>query len=148
MCKRKKGLLCAGCIFALLFLGGYVWFCANWPHGDPDPVSAATPFVNDPGLIGNWRSVDFVAAAADFAPGKSKARGDLFLKELAFLPGGKTPHPYWTWTRGKLYHRDDQTTAGYEIRRIGGKDYLFLEWINSEVVLLKWKPCLYVLARE
>lgn len=148
MRKAMKWIARAAGVLAILVLVGVGWFYANWPHGDPDPVSVATPFVDDPAVIGKWRSVDFVAAAEDFVPGKPKSRGELFLKELTFLPGGKTPQSYWTWTRGKLYHRGDQTTAGYALRTIDGKDYLFLEWMSGDVVLLKMKPKLYVLARD
>ena len=148
MRKLMKWLLRGGCVLALLFLGGLLWFHANWPYGDPDPVSEASPFVDDPAVIGKWRSVGLVAQIDDFVPGTLHSRGDLFLTELTFLPRGKTPQSFWTWTRGKLYHHGDQTTAGYEIRKIDGKDYLFLEWISGDVVLLKRKPLLYVLVRE
>ena len=38
--------------------------------------------------------------------------------------------------------------AGYEIRNIEGKDYLFYEWISGDVTIRGMKPCYYVLRKE
>lgn len=48
------------------------------------------PFVDDPEVIGNWQSVDFVNNIHDFNVGKRYSQDDLFLKNLNFLEGGKS----------------------------------------------------------
>jgi hypothetical protein len=42
------------------------------------------PFVNDPQVIGAWKSVDFVEKEKDFKPDKKSWKGELFLNNLVF----------------------------------------------------------------
>src|SRR5271157_3429857 len=48
------------------------------------------PFANDDAVLGRWTSVDFVDEPGQFNSERRHFRGDLFLKELKFLPGGET----------------------------------------------------------
>jgi hypothetical protein len=102
------------------------------------------PFVNDPQVIGEWKSVDFVETIAEFNPDKP-TEGELYLKGLTFLENGRTSQPWWTWTKGVVMHSGDQTASHYEIREIKGRSYLFLEWKSGDVTILGKKPCYYVL---
>jgi hypothetical protein len=52
------------------------------------------PFVDDPRVIGEWRSADVVATIAEFDPGQPQMQGEFFLKGLIFLENGKTPQPW------------------------------------------------------
>jgi bla regulator protein BlaR1 len=106
------------------------------------------PFVNDPQVIGEWESVDFVANPSDFRPDKPAWSGELSLRGLAFLEGGKTPQPWWTWTKGILIHHGDRTASHYEIREINGQQYLFLEWKSGDVTIRGMKPNYCVLRRR
>jgi serine/threonine protein kinase len=106
------------------------------------------PFVDDPQVIGTWKSVDFVSAIENFDPARREMKGDLFLKELTFEPNGKTAKPWWTWTKGVLIHHGDQTASRYEIREVKGGTYIFLEWKSGDFTILGRKPAYYVLQRE
>ena len=55
-------------------------------------------------LTGHWESVDFVSSIEQFDPETKSWRGDLYLKELTFLPDGKTDRPFWTWKGNVLHH--------------------------------------------
>ena len=46
------------------------------------------PFVNDPPVLGEWVSVDFVREPGKFTPGKRGSSVDLYLKGFNFLPDG------------------------------------------------------------
>jgi len=105
------------------------------------------PFANDDAVLGRWTSVDFVAEPGQFNPGKKNFEGDLYLKDLTFLGDGKTRGP-WTWTKGVLIHPDDKTASKYEIKRLGDKDYLFLEWKSGDYTISHMKPKYYVLTRD
>jgi serine/threonine protein kinase len=106
------------------------------------------PFVNDPQVIGQWDSVDFVANPADFNPSKRSWQDKLFLTGLSFLEGGKTPQPGRTWTKGTLINEMDKTASHYEIHELNGKLYLFFEWKSGDVTLLGMKPNYYVLRKQ
>ncbi|OGR77102.1 MAG: hypothetical protein A2X32_07425 [Elusimicrobia bacterium GWC2_64_44] len=106
------------------------------------------PFRDDPAVVGVWESVDFVESPAKFDPAVPAWKGDLYLKELAFLPKGKGGKPWWTWTRGVVLHQGDKTASRYEIKKIGGADYLFFEWKSGDYVFRGAKPFYYVLKRK
>ncbi len=105
-------------------------------------------FVDDPQVVGKWESVDFVADIADFDPTERSWTGELYLKGLTFLPNGRTPQSWFTWTKGKLIHHGDQTASNYEIRQINGVSYLFLEWKSGDVTIAGMKPHYYVLKQK
>jgi hypothetical protein len=106
------------------------------------------PFVNDPQVIGQWESVDFVADPAEFNPEKQAWKGELFLTGLSFLEGGETPQLGRTWTRGTVMDHADRTASHYEIRALNGKLYLFFEWKSGDVTISGLKPNYYVLRKK
>ena len=106
------------------------------------------PFKNDPAVIGAWESVDFVESPERFDPAAKAWQGDLYLKELVFLPKGKGNKPWWTWTRGLVLHQGDRTASKYEIKKIGGAEYLFFEWKSGDYIFRGAKPFYYVLKRK
>lgn len=114
------------------------------------------PFVNDPAVIGEWVSVDFVRTPGEFAPGARSFQGDLFLGGFKFLPGGKmavlpnAPEgaPWFNWTKGVVTHSGDKTAARYEIKKISGAEYMFFEWKSGDYTLRGMKPQYYVLKRK
>ncbi|MCX5772679.1 MAG: M56 family metallopeptidase, partial [Candidatus Hydrogenedentes bacterium] len=95
-------------------------------------------------ILGRWQAVDFVDSPAEFKPGKRQFRGDLYLKQLDFLPNGRTSGP-WSWDNGYLYHPGDQSKAQYTTKTIRGKRYLFMEWMSGDVLIRGQKPSYYVL---
>ena len=106
------------------------------------------PFVNDPAVIGKWTSVDFVKEPSLFTVGAKNFKGDLYLKELTFLPDGKTAKSWWTWTKGVVMHSGDKTASAYEIKEISGRKYMFFEWKSGDYTILHQKPKYYVLKKD
>lgn len=105
------------------------------------------PFVDDPELIGQWQSVDFVASPEQFKPGEQQFTGDLYLKDLSVYPGGKTSR-IWIWTKGMLLHPGgDHTASQYEIKDIDGARYLFMQWKSGDYILRGAAPRYYVLKK-
>ncbi|MEN6627722.1 MAG: M56 family metallopeptidase [Candidatus Sumerlaeia bacterium] len=104
------------------------------------------PFVDDPAVLGNWESVDFVKSIDAFDPAKKSFKGDLFLKNVAFFDKGVS-WP-WRWTKGYLWHPGDKTEARYTIKTIDGTPYLFMEWISGDVTIRNQEPWYYVLKRS
>lgn len=102
------------------------------------------PFVNDPQALGGWEAVDFVRDINDFMPGQKSWGGDLFLKELFFLDGGKTNWAF-TWTKGLVLHSGDKTASKYIIREMNGSKYMFMEWKSGDYTFRHMKPSYYVL---
>ncbi len=105
------------------------------------------PFVDDPQVRGKWESVDFVSEMKDFNPGKPKWKGDLFLKELIILPNGRTFRPWWTWTRGMIFHSGDRTASKYAVKEMNGTPYMFFEWKSGDYSIMHRKPQYYVLKK-
>jgi hypothetical protein len=105
------------------------------------------PFVDDPQVIGEWESVDFVANPADFTPGEQSWGDDLYFKKLTFRENGKTAKRWLTWTKGFVMHHGDKTASRYEIRKIKGQPYLFFEWKSGDVTISGMKPYYYVLKK-
>ena len=138
--------------FVMEYIGGGQWqgklggMQFTVPVGTQDNIDL--PFVNDPQVLGQWESVDFVADPADFSPDKPSWKGKLYLKGLSFLEGGKTPQPWWTWTKGVVIHHGDKTASHYEIRELNGKLYLFFEWKSGDVTISGMKPHYYVLRKK
>lgn len=99
-------------------------------------------------LIGHWQSVDFAESIEQFNPNQKTSSRDLYLKELTFLPDGKTDRPYWTWKDGILHHSGDNTDAKFFIKKISGVEYLFLEWMSGDVINKGLSPKYYVLKKE
>jgi hypothetical protein len=105
------------------------------------------PFVNDPQVIGTWKSVDFVREMEHFEADKKQWKGDLYLKELIFMPNGKTFKPWWTWTKGLVFHSGSKTASKYHIKEIDGSTYMFFEWKSGDYTIRYMKPFYYVLKR-
>lgn len=108
----------------------------------------ALPFVDDPAVIGEWHSVDFVREPGDFVPGARKFRGELYLESLTFLPGGRTAVPWFGWTRGVVMHLGgDHTASRYIIKEMNGAVYMFFEWKSGDYIIRHKKPEYYVLKK-
>ena len=105
------------------------------------------PFVNDPQVIGTWKSVDFVDEMNQFNPVRKSWKGDLYLKELVLLPDGKTFKPWWTWTKGLVFHSGDKTASKYLLKETGGSTYMFFEWKSGDYTIRHEKPAYYVLKK-
>jgi bla regulator protein BlaR1 len=105
------------------------------------------PFENDPCAIGGWRAVDLVKYVDKFTPGVKSCKGDLFLKELFIMEGGRTNLAF-SWTKGLILHYGDRTASEYYIEEIDGDKYMFLEVKSGDYVFRHMKPRYYVLVKD
>ena len=109
------------------------------------------PFVPDARLVGLWESVAFVARPENFVPGE--ACSDLYLKSIEVFPGGSLVQRYmdseWhdRWTKGYILSLHRQTAASYQIREIGGTEYLFMQWKMGNYIYGGMQPEYYVFRR-
>lgn len=142
--RRACGIAFVFALGGLVGWGGGFWLGGGSRH-QVDNLDLV--FIDDPAAIGRWKSVDFVETASEFKPGGPHWTGDLYLKELVLLPGGKFEQPWWTWTRGVIMHSGDQTASHYEIREIDGAKYMFFEWKSGDYTIRHWKPQCYVLKK-
>jgi hypothetical protein len=135
--------------FVMEYIGGGQW--QGTLAGTQFTVAVGTkdnidlPFVNDPQVLGEWESIDFVPDIAAFEPAQPLWKEKLYLKGLTFLENGKTPQPWFTWTKGFVLHHGDQTASRYEVREVKGGQYLFFEWKSGDVTIAGMKPHYYVL---
>ena len=106
------------------------------------------PFVNDQQVIGTWKAVDFIGEMEQFKPSRRNWKhGELYLKELVILPNGKTSKPWWTWTKGLIFHWGDRTASKYTLKDIEGSTYMFFEWKSGDYTIRHRKPSYYVLKK-
>ena len=110
------------------------------------------PFVDDPAVHGKWVSVDFAETIEQFRPDQKRWGADLYLKEMTFLDDGKIALQWksakWTWTKGLIINEEGKTAPAYTIKRLDGKDYLFVEWKSGDYVFRHMTPQYYVLTRR
>ncbi len=108
------------------------------------------PFVNDSKVIGTWKTVDFVREMEEFKDSEKQwehGESRPYLKELIFLPNGKTNENYRTWTKGLVFHSDNKTASKYTIKKINGSTFMFFEWKSSGYTIAYQKPGYYVLKK-
>ena len=115
------------------------------------------PFVFDPNVIGDWRTVDCVKTKERFDPAHPTTAA-FSVSSIRFRTDGTAIITYdaidkaragketFSWTRGVLIRGG--LACAYEIRRSEGKEYLFLEWKNGDYVYGGQDPWHYVFVRE
>ena len=103
-------------------------------------------FVDDPAVIGTWYAVDFVPSIEAFIPGQRFWKEDLHLADITFKPGGAASG-WWRWSKGYAWDSREKNLCNYAFKNIGGTEYLFFEWVNSDVTQRGQKSFYYVLVR-
>ncbi len=103
------------------------------------------PFVNDPKVVGGWKTVDFVREISQFNPSKKSWKGKLWLNHIVFEEGGTVPRSGQTWTKGLVL--SDDTASKYIIKEIDGSAYMFYEWKSGDYTICYMKPFYYVLKK-
>jgi bla regulator protein BlaR1 len=117
------------------------------------------PFIDDPAVLGQWASVDFVATPDQFVPGQQRFKEALYLTAMEFLPSGEmswgtegdalTPRPWIVWTKGVVMHQGgDKTASRYTMKDIDGSTYMFLEWKSGDYIIRHQRPQYYVLKKK
>ena len=104
-------------------------------------------FVNDPNIVGEWQSVDFVENIEDFNVNSKKFKDDLYVKELNFTEDGKVPKTVFTWTRDHILNDVDKTDSSYLIKDIDDATYMFFQWKSGDYTIRGMKPYYYVLKK-
>jgi bla regulator protein BlaR1 len=127
------------------------------PPGQKIVDNIDLPFVNDPDVLGQWASVDFVERKDELSPGSRHWDEELYLKGMTFYSNGgfrysiavpdtqSKPQPWVKWTKGVVMHSGDHTASKYEIRQIGGGKYMFFEWKSGDYTIRHCQPLFYVL---
>ncbi len=113
------------------------------------------PFVNDPAVLGEWVSVDFVRMPGDFVPGYKSFQENLYLGGFKFLPNGAMAvmpfspggAPWFRWSKGVVTHNGDKTASRYTITEIKGRTYMFFEWKSGDYTIRHRTPEYYVLRK-
>jgi bla regulator protein BlaR1 len=108
------------------------------------------PFINDSKVIGTWKSVDFVPEIEDFKDSEKQwehGEDRPYLKQIIFLPKGKTTDNYRTWTKGLIFHSGNKTAGKYTIKKIKGSTFMFFEWKNDSYTSGYMKTKYYVLKK-
>jgi len=106
------------------------------------------PFVDDPELVGKWLSVDFVNTIEQFNPEKKFYSGDLYIREITFIEGGKSvDNPSIRWTKDYIMLEEYKTAGKYEIKHINGETYLFFEWKGGDYTIRGMDPSYYVMKK-
>jgi len=113
------------------------------------------PFVNDPAVVGEWDSVDFVWVPEDFVPGKKQFEGGLYLGgfkffakgAMAVIPFAPDSAPWFKWTKGVVTHDGDKTASRYEIKELDGAQYMFIQWKSGDYTIRHRTPEYYVLKK-
>jgi DNA-binding transcriptional MerR regulator len=117
------------------------------------------PFINDKLVLGSWISCDCVNSIAGFNPEKKLfSKDNLWFKKIYFKGNGELEECYGeskiitspsiSWTKGLTLQHKLKTAPAYELHRINGCDYLFIEWKSGDYIFGKRKPCYYVFNRE
>jgi len=98
---------------------------------------------DDPDVVGEWKTVDFVERIEDFTPGKKGWPGGFAFEYLKFMPEGRTSGP-WKWTKGYMWHPGNKAEGKYVVKDLNSKKYLFMEWISGDVLIRGEKSHYYV----
>ena len=133
-----------GLVFVIAFVVALL--AIIWSYKIRDNIEL--PFQNDPIVIGEWTTVDFIPNIEVFFPEKKYSREtNLYLKKLEFKENGDMGVPYLKWTKGFVTHQGDKTASAYLIQQIGNEQYMFFEWKSGDYVYLHKKPLYYVLKK-
>lgn len=104
------------------------------------------PFTDDPEIIGDWKSVDFVRDINDFKSDTKTWKDELYLKQMTIMPNGRT-NIGWTWTKNWICDYNIDLKAQYKIKTLGDETYLFFPWLSEDVTIRGQKQCYYVLKK-
>ena len=112
---------------------------SKWDIGIKDDIDM--PFVDDPAVIGKWKTWGFLGANEPFST-EQEDEEDQYWKSVEFFPGGHVTSVYedeviegddkQTWTKGCLLRKFNYSACAYEIKTVDGVDYLIVEWKSGD----------------
>lgn len=114
------------------------------------------PFVPDEAVMGAWTVRDFVKTPDCFlADRQNFPRDGMFFESVLFKDNGRAVVQYRGrptleshWTAGYLLDRENAIAEAYVIQRIGGAEYLFVEWKSGDYQFGGRTPLWYVFERK
>ena len=128
---------------------------SKWDIGIKDDIDM--PFVDDPAIIGKWKTWGFLGADEDFNTEKEDEE-DQYWKSVEFFPGGHVTSVYedeviegderQTWTKGYLLRKFNCSACAYEIRTVDGVDYLVVEWKSGDYRWGRFPTNYYTFVRD
>jgi hypothetical protein len=97
------------------------------PQDNP-PFFYDGKFVNNPGLVGTWTTVDSVKSIEDYTPsGKKQNIGRPAFPKLTLAANGATDTPRFLWSGDTLMDADQRAALKMTHKTMDGSDYLFVE---------------------
>lgn len=117
------------------------------------------PFLPDPAAVGAWEAFDRIDTPDAFsATPHSKDASRLFFREIAFSDRGVCyklirnslggTRLFYTYTKGLVLDKERSFAETYEIRTLGGEDYLILAHKSGDYAYLGKVFCYYVFKRK
>lgn len=113
------------------------------------------PFVDNPEMLGKWKSVDIVNNVKDFNPEKLSWKGTLYVKEINIIEDGRLTMEFssnhnstnLSWTEDVIIDHNKATASKCIIKEIDGKTYMFYEWKSGDYTLRGMQSNYYVLKK-
>ncbi|MGM9637278.1 MAG: MerR family transcriptional regulator [Eubacteriales bacterium] len=115
------------------------------------------PFEEDLSVLGSWVARDCCRHIEAFDPETIRNR-KLFFRRIEFKPDGEVTSLYGdrlisgedmqVWTKGYVLRKWNRTACAYQIRKINGKEYLFIEWKSGDYIYGNMESNYYVFERE
>jgi len=114
------------------------------------------PFEDDPKILGQWETVDFVDKIEQFNPKSQKDNSIKFLVGINVKEGGELTlitlsgelsGENLAWTKGLILNKSVRTASKYEIMDLDGDTYLFYEWKSGDYIFRNREPAYYVLKK-
>lgn len=132
--------------------------CTGWQSlqdpddNDKDPEAGKYQwdgnFVDNPKVIGSWKTVGVVSSPEAFKPSDRPDTRGIRLKEMTFNPKGTTGELLWIHSGSTLMDLGSNQALQMQVKTIDGKDYLFIEQGGFNAKLgMDWKPNWEVMTR-
>lgn len=112
-------------------------------------------FIEDKNIIGFWKSIDCIFNKDNFNPEAKQYPGELYLTDISISPEAKVTISFSdgkvkksSYTNGCIYNLCyDDTACKYELKTVGNKDYMIIEWKSGDYVFGGFVVCYYVLEK-
>lgn len=112
-------------------------------------------FIEDKNIIGFWKSIDCIFNKDNFNPEAKQYPGELYLTDISVSPDAKVTISFSdgkvkksSYTNGCIYNLCyDDTACKYELKTVGNKDYMIIEWKSGDYVFGGFVVCYYVLEK-
>jgi hypothetical protein len=106
------------------------------------------PFVDDPNVIGSWKTVDLIEKIEQFNPKQRYWKDELSMNFLIFDANGHfVGSGGLKWTKGLVINPQEKTASAYTIKEIGDATYMFFEWKSGDYTIGHRPPVYYVLKK-